>query len=84
MNHAVFAHPHNQKARRLLADIYEQFGYGSENGPWRNFFISGTTELRSGNFGTLTTSVSPDVISLLTPDMIFDCFAIQINGPEAW
>jgi alkyl sulfatase BDS1-like metallo-beta-lactamase superfamily hydrolase len=23
-------------------------------------------------------------MSLLTPEMIFDCFAIQINGPDAW
>ncbi|KAF9701132.1 hypothetical protein EKO04_000229 [Ascochyta lentis] len=84
MNHAVFWQPDNESARNLLADTYEQLGYGSENGTWRNFFISGTTELRSGNFGTPITSVSPDVISQLTPEMVFDSLAIQINGPEAW
>ena len=37
LNHAVFAEPDNSAARNLLADTYEQLGYGSENGTWRNF-----------------------------------------------
>lgn len=84
LNHAVFAEPDNQPARHLLADTYEQLGYGSENGPWRNFFISGTTELRFGNFGTPTQTASPDVVAQLTPEMLFDSMAVQINGPKAW
>ncbi|KAI9042050.1 alkyl/aryl-sulfatase [Aspergillus affinis] len=84
LNHAVFANPDNEIARNLLADVYEQLGYGAENGTWRNFFISGTTELRDGNFGTPTQSASADVVGQLTPEMLFDSIAIQINGPEAW
>ncbi|WYZ45646.1 hypothetical protein EsH8_VIII_000962 [Colletotrichum jinshuiense] len=84
LNHAVFAAPHNKPALELLADTYEQLGYGAENGPWRNFFLSGTTELRSGNFGTPTATASPDFVSQLTPEMLFDALAVQINGPEAW
>ncbi|RKK83328.1 hypothetical protein BFJ68_g15633 [Fusarium oxysporum] len=84
VNHAVFAEPDNTEARELLAYIYEQLGYGSENGTWRNFFISGTTELRAGNLGTPTQTASPDVVWQLTPKMLFDSLAIQINGPEAW
>lgn len=84
LNHAVFAHPHYKKATDLLADVYEQLGYGSENGTWRNFFMSGTYELRKGNFGTPTQTASADVVSQLTPEMLFDAFAIQINGPKAW
>lgn len=84
LNHAVFSDPHNSDARALLADVYEQLGYGSENGPWRNFFISGTVELRDGNFGTPTQSASADMVAQLTPEMLFDALAIQINGPEAW
>lgn len=84
LNHAVFADPENVKSKGLLADTYEQLGYGAENGPWRNFFISGTTELRKGNFGTPTATASPDVIGQLTPEMLFDSLAVQINGPEAW
>lgn len=84
LNHAVFAKPDYTSATSLLADTYEQLGYGAENGTWRSFFISGTTELRKGNFGTPTQTASDDVIAQLTPEMLFDAFAIQINGPEAW
>jgi len=84
LNHSVFAEPGNASAKSLLADTYEQLGYGSENGTWRNFFISGATELRHGNFGTPTKSASADVAAQLTPDMLFDSLAIRINGPIAW
>jgi alkyl sulfatase BDS1-like metallo-beta-lactamase superfamily hydrolase len=84
LSHAVFAQPDHAAARDLLADTLEQLGYGAENGVWRNIFLSGTTELRDGQFGTPTVSASPDVISALTPEMLFDAIAIQLNGPEAW
>jgi alkyl sulfatase BDS1-like metallo-beta-lactamase superfamily hydrolase len=84
LNHAVFAEPTHNAARTLLADTYEQLGYGAENGTWRNFFLSGTKELRDGNFGTPTATASPDVLAQLTPTMLFDALAIQVNGPQAW
>ncbi|KAM4054500.1 hypothetical protein HRG_005342 [Hirsutella rhossiliensis] len=46
--------------------------------------MSGTTELREGNFGTPTAAASADVMAQLTPEMLFDSFAIQIDGPKAW
>ena len=84
LNHAVFADATDETAKSLLADTYEQLGYGAENGPWRNFFISGATELRSGNFGTPTATASSDVVGKLTPEMLFDAVAVQVNGPAAW
>jgi alkyl sulfatase BDS1-like metallo-beta-lactamase superfamily hydrolase len=83
-NHAVFAEPDHAGARELLADTYEQLGYGSENGTWRDFYLSGATELRDGQFGTPTETNAPDVIANLTPEMLFDAVAIQVNGPKAW
>ena len=59
-------------------------GYGAENGTWRNWYLSGTTELRDGQFGTPTETAAPDVVGQLTPAMLFDAIAIQVNGPEAW
>lgn len=84
VNHVVFAQPDHAAARELLADTYEQLGYGSENGTWRNFYLSGATELRDGSFGTPTVTASADVVSNLSPDMLFDAFAIQLDGPRAW
>ncbi|GAA3947371.1 alkyl/aryl-sulfatase [Gordonia caeni] len=84
VNHVVFADPDNAAARELLADAYEQLGYGAENGTWRNFYLSGATELRAGQFGTPTQTAAPDVVAQLTPTMLFDAIAVQINGPAAW
>jgi alkyl sulfatase BDS1-like metallo-beta-lactamase superfamily hydrolase len=83
-NHAVFAEPEHAAARGLLADTYEQLGYGSENGTWRDFYLSGATELRDGQFGTPTETNAPDVIANLSPEMLFDAIAIQVDGPKAW
>nr|WP_246039618.1 alkyl sulfatase dimerization domain-containing protein [Glycomyces buryatensis] len=84
VNHVVFAEPDHAEARVLLADTYEQLGYFAENGTWRDFYLSGATELRDGQFGTPTESSANDVIGALTPTMFFDALAIQINGPKAW
>jgi alkyl sulfatase BDS1-like metallo-beta-lactamase superfamily hydrolase len=83
-NHAVFADPDHEAARTVLADTYEQLGYGAENGTWRDFYLSGAMELRDGQFGTPTETNAPDVIGQLTPAMLFDAIAIQVNGPAAW
>ncbi len=83
-NHVVFADQGHAAAREVLADTYEQLGYGSENGTWRDFYLSGTTELRNGSFGTPTTTAAPDIVANLTPEMLFDAIAVQIDGPKAW
>jgi alkyl sulfatase BDS1-like metallo-beta-lactamase superfamily hydrolase len=84
LGHVVFAEPGHGPARDLLADTYEQLGYGSENGTWRNFYLSGATELRDGPFGTPTQTASPDIVSNLSPTMLFDALAVQVDGPRAW
>jgi alkyl sulfatase BDS1-like metallo-beta-lactamase superfamily hydrolase len=84
LDHAVFADSDHNGARTLLADTLEQLAYGAENATWRNFFLSGATELRDGNFGTATQTSSPTLMSQLTPEQIFDGLAISVNGPRAW
>ncbi|MCV2394726.1 MBL fold metallo-hydrolase [Actinotalea sp. M2MS4P-6] len=84
LGHVVFAEPGHAAARELLADTYEQLGYGSENGTWRNFYLSGATELREGSFGTPIATSAADMIAQLTPEMLFDALAIQVDGPRAW
>lgn len=84
LNHVMFADANNATAKSLLADTYEQLGYGAENGTWRNFYISGAVELRSGKFGAPTTTASRDIAGQLTPEMLFDSLAIKIDGPKAW
>lgn len=48
LNHLVFAEPGDAEARELLARCYDQLGYQSESGPWRDVYLSGAFELRHG------------------------------------
>jgi alkyl sulfatase BDS1-like metallo-beta-lactamase superfamily hydrolase len=84
LDHAIFTDNNHAGARELYADTLEQLAYGSENAVWRNFFLSGATELREGNFGTPTQTASPSIMGQLTPEQLFDTFAINLNGPRAW
>ncbi|BAL89883.1 hypothetical protein AMIS_46630 [Actinoplanes missouriensis 431] len=84
LNHVVFAVPDHAGARDLLADAYEQLGYGSENGTWRCVYLSGAHELRHGSMGTPATAASPDLVAQLTPEQLFESFAIRVNGPRCW
>jgi alkyl sulfatase BDS1-like metallo-beta-lactamase superfamily hydrolase len=84
LDHAVFTNAQHAPARNLYANTLEQLAYGAENATWRNFFLSGATELRDGNFGTATSTTSPTLLSQLTPEQIFDSLAIRINGPRSW
>ena len=58
--------------------------YGAENGTWRNFFLSGATELREGNFGTPTVTAAPAIVAQLSAEQLLDALAISVNGPRAW
>jgi alkyl sulfatase BDS1-like metallo-beta-lactamase superfamily hydrolase len=84
LDHAVFTDSEHAGARALLAVTLERLAFGAENATWRNFFLSGATELREGNFGTATQTSSPSLLSQLTPEQIFDGLAISVNGPRAW
>ncbi|UYO97312.1 MBL fold metallo-hydrolase [Microbacterium sp. M28] len=84
LDHAVFVEPDNAAVREQYADTLEQLGYGAENGTWRNFFLSGATELRTGNFGTPTVTNAPAIVAQLTPEQLFDAVAITVDGPRAW
>ncbi|WP_231123404.1 alkyl sulfatase dimerization domain-containing protein [Nocardioides sambongensis] len=84
LDYAVFTDADHAAARSLYADTLEQLGYGSENGTWRNFFLSGATELREGNFGTPLSANSPTIMAQLSPEQMFDAIAITVDGPRAW
>lgn len=80
----VTAEPDNQAARELLADTYERLGYQEENGTWRNYYLSGTQELRHGvlelpapAFGT------PDTIRAVPTELYLQYLAVRLNGPQA-
>jgi alkyl sulfatase BDS1-like metallo-beta-lactamase superfamily hydrolase len=84
LNHAVFADPGHDEAKKLLATTYDKLGYGAENGTWRNFYLMGALELRHGAIPPSLSLASPDLIQALTVEQLFDSIAIRVNGPKAW
>jgi alkyl sulfatase BDS1-like metallo-beta-lactamase superfamily hydrolase len=82
-SHAVFAEPEDAAARELLATVLEHLGYGAENATWRNSFLSGADELRTGSI-VHTDVNSAGLAPALTMTQLFDSIAIRINGPMAW
>ena len=67
LDRAIFADPAHAEASALQADTLERLGFGSENGTWRNVYLAGATELRSGNFGTPAQTASADVLAGAQP-----------------
>ena len=84
VNHVVFADGENIAAKQLLADTYEQLGYQSESGPWRNFYLTGATELRRGVTKLpVPNTASPDTIRAMPLEMFFDYLGVRLNGDRA-
>ncbi|WP_030411134.1 alkyl/aryl-sulfatase [Streptomyces sp. NRRL S-1448] len=87
LNHAVFADPHNVRARRALAEVYERLGHGAENAVWRNVYLTGAGELRgapAARDDTQDATAAPGLARALTVDQLLDSLALRIDGPRAW
>ncbi|CAN5140632.1 alkyl sulfatase dimerization domain-containing protein [soil metagenome] len=84
LNHVVFAEPHNEAARLLLADTYEQLGYASESATWRNAYLFGAQELRHGMPKVPHRSpISNDTVRALRTGQLFEYLGVRLNGPMA-
>ncbi|MCA0916444.1 MULTISPECIES: alkyl/aryl-sulfatase [Halomonas] len=84
LDHLVQAQPQLAEARELQADVFEQLGYQTESGPWRNIYLTGARELRNGiDTANAVTTASPDMIAALPIEQVFDLLAVRLNGPRA-
>lgn len=79
MNKAVFANPENVAARELQADALEQLGYQAESAPWRNAYLMGALELRSGPQAMNVTSMSADALRGMPTELLFDFIALRLD-----
>lgn len=84
-NQVVFADPANDAARSLQADALEQLGYQAESAVWRDFYLMGAQELRSGtpSFKGMRPTATADTMRAMTPQMVLDLCAMKVNGPRA-
>lgn len=83
LNHAVFAVPENEEAKSALASVYEKLGYGCENGPWRNFYIGGATELRGLRTEKTVLSGQTGMAESLSLHQLFTSIAVRLDGSRA-
>lgn len=82
-NELVFVAPENVAVRQLQANALEQLGYQSENGTWRNIYLTGAQELRQGRSKVGITTTSPDLVRSLTIPDFFDYMAVRLDGDKA-
>ncbi len=84
LNYLVFAEPENARAKDLLAHAYDQLGYQSESGVWRNVYLTAAHELRHGAPKEGTNLADALEILRRTPiPRFFDSMAVRLNGPDA-
>jgi alkyl sulfatase BDS1-like metallo-beta-lactamase superfamily hydrolase len=84
VNHLVFADPDNQDARELLAKAYDQLGYQSESGPWRDEYLTGAFELRHGGpTEGIDMAASMDMIKHAPLESFLTAMAARLNAPKA-
>jgi alkyl sulfatase BDS1-like metallo-beta-lactamase superfamily hydrolase len=84
VKHVVFADPDHEGGKNLLADAFEQLGYQAESGPWRNFYLTGASELRNGvPTVAVPATASPDSVRAMSVDSFLDYLGIRLNGPKA-
>ena len=71
-------------AKELLARSFEQLGYAAESAPWRNFYLTGAQELRSGPPPRGPSRASVMDMLMQTPiEQFLTAMAASLNGPRA-
>jgi alkyl sulfatase BDS1-like metallo-beta-lactamase superfamily hydrolase len=84
LNHLVFAEPDHKEAKSLLARTYDQLGYQSESGIWRNAYLTAAYELRHGASPKgINLANMLDILKRTPISRFFDSMAVRLNGPDA-
>jgi alkyl sulfatase BDS1-like metallo-beta-lactamase superfamily hydrolase len=78
-SHIVFADDTNADAREMLAQSFEQMGYQAEGSLWRNMYLTGAAEARANPAAASVTTLSPDVVSAISVEQVFDMLAIRVD-----
>lgn len=81
--HIVFADAANANARELMAQAFEQMGYQAEGSLWRNMYLTGAAEARKSPEAATVSTLSPDVVSAISVEQIFDMLAVRVDPAKA-
>ena len=83
LDHVVMADGDSPSAKVLLARCYDQLGWQSENALWRNIYLTGAQELRSGTPAPRLSSGPPAVLADLPTATLFDLLAVRLDAEKA-
>lgn len=83
LNHLVFADQTNAAARELLASVYTQLGFQSEAGTWRNIYLTGAQELRTGVVKLPPELFSQEFVAAIPTSLLLDFAAVRVNPEKA-
>ena len=84
LNHLIFAEPDHADAKMLLAQSYDQLGYQSESGPWRDVYLTGALELRQGApTQGLGISNAADLLRKTPVSEFMQLIAVMLDGVAA-
>ncbi|MFV0533605.1 MAG: alkyl/aryl-sulfatase [Cumulibacter sp.] len=85
LRHLIAAEPTHAAGVALQAETFDQLGYQAESGPWRNIYLSGAQELRTGVPGMRRgrKRALDEVRAAMPVEMILDYLGIRLNGPRA-
>jgi len=84
LNKLVYAEPKNQKAKDLLADVFEQIGYQQESPSVRNSFLAAAYELRSGiPQGASPKTAGPDMVRAMSTELWLDFLGVRMDSSKA-
>lgn len=75
----AFAEPDNDEARDWLAATYEQLGFQSEAGTWRNIYLSAARDLREPPDNQSLSTTSAELIAAIPTLDLFNSLATRFN-----
>ncbi|QHE54208.1 MBL fold metallo-hydrolase [Pontibacillus sp. HMF3514] len=78
--HLIYSNPSNYKAKYLCADALEQLAYIAESGPWRNEYLMGAQELRYGIIPIKRSTITNEVLDIMTLEQVLNMLSIRLNG----
>ncbi|ABZ75834.1 beta-lactamase domain protein [Shewanella halifaxensis HAW-EB4] len=85
INHLVVSDDDNDRAKALLALVYDQLGYQAESAPWRDVYLTAAYELRHGSPEKGIELASMKQILLQSPlDNFMQSMATRVIGPEVF
>jgi len=83
LDRLVFAEPTNEAAKQALAEAYTQLAYQSESAIWRNIYLAGASELRSGVRPSAVTQQAADYVANTPTGQFFDLLAVRLDPERA-